>query len=400
MRISTAFSFQRAIQDVQTNLAQIAKLQTQIGSGKRLLRPSDGPTEAARAVDLNQAISRLDQFERNRGFANQQLGLVDATLTSVNNVLQRVRDLTIQANSSAQTDETRKIIQTEVQQRLNELLDYANTRDGNGDFLFAGSKGKTQPFALASGGAVYNGDQSPLNLQISANRRIDISESGYEVFQRIRNGNGTFLANTDNTNSGGGIISAGSVVDLASYQPHDFTIAFTSATTFDVVNNTTATTILSAQPYTSGSAISFNGVQVEISGDVQAGDQFTVDASRNQDVFQTLTNLINTLGISPSNVANEAQLQQGLQQALGDIDQAIGNTISLRTTVGTRQNSLDSADQESESTKLVLQQTLSEVEDLDLTDAISRLTFEITSLEAVQATFARVQQLSLFNFLR
>ena len=399
MRISTAFYFQRAVQDVQNNLVEIGKLQTQIGSGKRLLRPSDGPTESARAVDLNQAISRLDQFERNRGFANQQLGLVDATATSINNVLQRIRDLTIQANSSGQTNETRRIIQTEVQQRLNELLDYANTRDGNGDFLFAGSKGKTQPFALTPSGTVYNGDQSPLNLQISSNRTIDISESGYDVFQRIRNGNGTFLAEIDAANTGGGTISPGSVIDSSVYQPHDFSIVFTSATTFDVVNNTTATTILTAQPYTDGAAISFNGVQVEISGNVQTGDQFTVEASRNQDIFQTVTNLINTLGISPIDGASEAQLQQGLQRALGDIDQAIGNVLTVRTTVGTRQNSLDSADQESESAKLVLQRTLSEVEDLDLTDAISKLTFEITTLEAVQATFARVQQLSLFNFL-
>lgn len=400
MRISTAFSFQRAVQDVQNNLVEIGKLQTQIGTGKKLLRPSDGPTESARSVDLNQAISRLDQFERNRSFANQKLGLVDATLTSVNNVLQRVRDLTIQANSSGQTNETRNIIKTEIQQRLNELLDYGNTRDGGGDFLFAGSKGKTQPFALTASGTVYNGDQSPLNLQISSNRTIDVGESGYELFQNIRNGNGSFLADLNAANLGGGIISAGGVVDISSYQPHDFNIVFTSPTTFDVVNTTTATTILSAQPYTSGAAINFNGVQVEISGNVQTGDQFTVEASRNQDIFQTLTNLVNTLGVSPSDPASEAQLQQGLQRALGDIDQAIGNVLSKRTSVGTRQNSLDSADQESESTKLSLQQTLSDVEDLDLTDAISRLTFEITTLEAVQATFAKVTQLSLFNFLR
>ena len=400
MRISTAFSFQRAVQDVQNNLVEIGKLQTQIGSGKKLLRPSDGPTESARSVDLNQAISRLDQFERNRNFADQKLGLVDATLTSVNNVLQRVRDLAIQANSSGQTNETRAIIRTEIEQRLNELLDYANTRDGGGDYLFAGGKGKTQPFSLTAGGTVYSGDQSPLNLQISSNRTIDVGESGYEVFQNIRNGNGTFTVGLNTANTGGGTISAGGVLDFSSYQPHDFNIVFTSPTTFDVVNTTTATTVLTAQPYTSGAAITFNGVQVAISGDVQTGDQFSIQASRNQDLFQTLSNLISTLSINPSSSSNEAQLQQGLQTALGDIDQAIGNILTTRTSVGTRQNSLESASQESASTKLVLQQTLSEVEDVDLTDAISKLTFEITTLEAVQATFARVQQLSLFNFLR
>ncbi|MFK7795417.1 MAG: flagellar hook-associated protein FlgL [Gammaproteobacteria bacterium] len=399
MRISTSLIYQRAVQDIQENLSQIAGLQAQIGSGKKLLRPSDGPTEAARSVDLNQAISRLDQFARNRGFANQQLGLVDATLTSVNNNLQRIRDLTIQANSSTQTDETRNIIKTEISQRLEELLDYANSRDGNGEFLFSGSKGKTQPFTLTPGGAVYNGDQSPLNLQISANRVVDIGESGYEVFQKIRNGNGSFSTNVSAGNTGGGTIDAGSVVDNTSFLAQDFRIVFTSETTFDVVNDTTATTVLSAQPYAEGTSISFNGIDVAVSGNVNAGDEFIIQASRNQDVFETVTNLINTLGISPFNESNEAELQQGLQIALGDIDQAIGNILNIRTTVGTRQNSLDSADTESSSVKLVLQQTLSEVEDLDLAEAISQLTFETTALEAVQATFSRVQNLNLFNFL-
>ncbi len=399
MRISTSLYFQQAVQDIQGNLSQIADLQAQIGSGKKLLRPSDAPTEAARSVDLNQAISRLDQFERNRGFANQQLGLVDATLTSVNNTLQRVRDLTIQANSSAQTDETRSIIKTEIEQRLAELLDYANTRDGNGEYLFAGGKGKTQPFTLTSTGAVYNGDQTNLNLQISANRALDVNESGYEVFQKIRNGNGSFATDINPANNGSGIINEGSVTDNALFQAHDYRVVFTSDTTFDVIDDTTSTTVLSAQPYAEGTSINFSGIEIAISGAPQAGDAFNVNASRHQDIFKTMSNLINTLSISPTDQSKEARLQQGLQVALGDIDQALGNIIDIRTSVGTRQNSLDSADTESASARLVLQQTLSEVEDVDLAEAISQLTFEINTLEAVQATFSRVQNLNLFNFL-
>jgi flagellar hook-associated protein 3 FlgL len=243
MRVSTESAFLRAVRDIQTQQAGIGETQSQIGSGRRLVRPSDGPTESARAVDLNQALSRLEQFSRNRDFADQQLSLVDATLTSANNVLLRARDLSIQANTSVQTKETRDIIRAEIEQRLEELLDLANTRDGNGDFLFSGSRGNTQPFALSNGGAVYNGDQSARNLQISANRSIDISDSGFEVFQQIRNGNGSFLADIDPTNTGAGLISPGSVIDRTTFQPHDFRIVFTSETTFDVINDTTATTV-------------------------------------------------------------------------------------------------------------------------------------------------------------
>ena len=400
MRVSTAFSFKQATQDIQSSLTKIANLQNQVGSGKKLLRPSDSPIEFARSIDLNQVISQLEQHERNRGVAGQQLGLIDSTLTSVNNLLQRVRDLTIQANATTQTNETRGIVRAEIEQRLEELLGYANSLNGNGEFLFAGGKGNTQPFALTSTGAAYSGDQTTINVQISGNRTIDISASGYEVFQQIRNGNGTFVVDNDAANTGNGIISPGSVNDLSSYSAHDFSIVFTSPTTFDVVNNTTTTTILAAQPYVAGAPINFNGIQVEITGDIQTGDQFTVNASRNQDIFQTLNNLINTLSIEPSDEASQAQQIQGYQQALGDIDQALGNILSVRTSVGTRQNALDTVSDEADSAKIKLQETLSEIEDVDLAEAISQLSFETTTLEAVQATFASIQRLSLFNFLR
>jgi len=400
MRVSTAASFQQATQDIQTSLSKISALQDQVGSGKKLSRPSDNPIDFARSIDLNQAIGQLEQYERNRGVANQQLGLIDASLSSVNNVLQRVRELVIQANTTTQTDETRSIIRGEIEQRLNELLGYANTLNGNGEYLFSGGKGKTQPFTLSSAGTVYHGDQTALNIQISTNRTLDISASGYEVFQQIRNGNGTFVVDSNAANTGSGLISPGSITDGTVYVPQDFSIVFTSPTTYDVVNNTTATTILTAQTYDDGEPINFNGLEVKVSGNVATGDEFTVNASRNQDIFQTLSDLISTLSISPSDVANQAQQIQGYQRALGDLDLAIGNILDVRTSVGTRQNALEAANDEASSAKLGLQQTLSEIEDVDLAEAISRLSFETTTLEAVQATFASIQRLSLFSFLR
>ena len=400
MRVSTAASFQQATQDIQTSLSKIANLQNQVGSGKKLQRPSDGPIDFARSIDINQAIAQLDQQERNRGVAGQQLGLIDASLSSVNNLLQRVRDLTIQANATTNSNETREIIKAEIEQRVDELLGYANSLNGNGEYLFAGGKGKTEPFSLSSTGAIYSGDQTSLSVQISGNRTIDINASGYEVFQQIRNGNGNFVVDSNSANTGSGLISPGSVTDISAYVPQDFSIVFTSPTTYDVINNTTATTILTAQTYDDGGPINFNGTQVEITGAVEAGDQFTVNASRNQDIFQTLNNLIDTLSIEPSTAASQAQQIQGYQRVLGDLDLALGNILNVRTSVGTRQNALEAAEAEASSAKLSLQEILSGLEDVDITEAISQLSFETTTLEAVQATFASIQRLSLFNFLR
>ncbi|NNC68654.1 MAG: flagellar hook-associated protein FlgL [Gammaproteobacteria bacterium] len=398
-RITTAYLFQKTAIDIASKQFDISEIQNQIGTGKRLNKPSDGPAETARVIDLNQAIGRIDQFQRNSIFANQRLGLEDATLSSVNNSLLRVRDLALQANSGSQTGETRAIIRAEVEQRLQELLDYANARDGNGNYLFSGSKNRTQPFTQTATGVAYNGDQNQLSLKISGNRTIVASDSGYDIFVNIKNGNGDFVTSSNAANTGDGVITVGSVIDNSVFQANDFSITFTSPTTFDVVNNTTATTILAGQNYVSGQAINFNGSEVAISGDPQAGDEFQVNASRRQDVFATLQSFINALGTDPSDPADQAQLTQALDRTISDVDNALQNVLNTRTFIGTRQNSIDTANIENEGAKIELQTTRSQIEDLDYAQAITQLQLQQTTLQAIQGAFAQVRGQSLFNFL-
>ncbi len=398
-RITTAYLFQKTAIDIASKQFDISEIQNQIGTGKRLNKPSDGPAETARVIDLNQAIGRIDQFQRNSIFANQRLGLEDATLSSVNNSLLRVRDLALQANSGSQTGETRAIIRAEVEQRLQELLDYANARDGNGNYLFSGSKNRTQPFTQTATGVAYNGDQNKLSLKISGNRTIVASDSGYDIFVNIKNGNGDFVTSSNAANTGDGVITVGSVIDNSVFQANDFSITFTSPTTFDVVNNTTATTILAGQNYVSGQAINFNGSEVAISGDPQAGDEFQVNASRRQDVFATLQSFINALGTDPSDPADQAQLTQALDRTISDVDNALQNVLNTRTFIGTRQNSIDTANIENEGAKIELQTTRSQIEDLDYAQAITQLQLQQTTLQAIQGAFAQVRGQSLFNFL-
>jgi flagellar hook-associated protein 3 FlgL len=84
---------------------------------------------------------------------------------------------------------------------------------------------------------------------------------------------------------------------------------------------------------------------------------------------------------------------------LDDLDIALDNFLTIRTTVGARMRALD--DQESQNGKFVLdmQTTLSETRDLDFAEAISRFNIEQIALQAAQQAFSRVQSLSLFNFL-
>ena len=116
-------------------------------------------------------------------------------------------------------------------------------------------------------------------------------------------------------------------------------------------------------------------------------------------MFATLQSFIDALGTDPSNPADQAQLTQALDRTIGDVDNALTNVLNTRTFIGTRQNSIDTANIENEGAKIELQTTRSQIEDLDYAQAITQLQLQQTTLQAIQGAFAQVRGQSLFNFL-
>ena len=175
----------------------------------------------------------------------------------------------------------------------------------------------------------------------------------------------------------------------------------TSASTFDVLNETTGTSVSSGNAYVSGQAISFDGIQFEIKGAPASGDTFDVAPSSNQSVFDTMSQLLATLEAPPlaGDAAANAKFQQGLQQANGELKQSLDNVLATRATVGGRLRELDSLQATGEELGLQYAQSLSKIQDTDYIQAVTDLNRQQLALEASQQSFARVSQLSLFNYL-
>ncbi|VAW69405.1 Flagellar hook-associated protein FlgL [hydrothermal vent metagenome] len=307
MRVSTSLIQQQGVQSILDKQEQLLRVQNQLSSGKRILAPSDDPGAASRIIDLTEAISQITQYGENGDYAKQRLNLEEATLNASTNILQRVRELSVQAANTGINDlQSERAIASEIKERLAELFDNANTRDENGDYVFSGFQSKTKAFTTdGAGNYFYNGDEGQLALQIGSDRQVTSNDSGADVFQLIRTGNGDFSVDANSTNGGTARISTGSVVSPATYQAQDFSIVFDEVTpatvpvslTYSVFNNTTGApaAVLGPVAYNDGNVIAFNGVEVEISGGPVDGDIFTVQASRNQDVFTGLSNLVNSL---------------------------------------------------------------------------------------------------------
>jgi len=433
MRISSGMIFDAGVSGINRQTASLLHVQQQVSAGRRILTPSDDPVAAARALEVTQSSDVVAQTTKNQSSATSALGLEDAQLSSVSDLLANSRDLVIQAGNTNLTAMARKGIATQLRANFNQLLGLANATDGTGQHMFAGYMGSVTPFggnvdAIISGAAAdvtYSGDQGQRTLQVSPSRYLPISDSGSDVFQRISNGNGYFATTYSNGNTGTGIVASGSVTDPAAWSASaskNVAIRFTvtaGVTTYDLVDTATGNSLLtggvapaplaSQRAYQSGQPILLKsqgaeppfdlGGSTTVTGAPATGDSFSITPSSSQSVFVTLARLIGALETPPGTPAVDAKYMNQLGFAVAGLDQASSNVLTVRAEVGSRMREVDSLGSLNDSLNLQYQQTLSGLQDLDYAKAITDLTRDQTNLQAAQQSFAKISQLSLFNYL-
>ena len=397
MRISTNGAFLQGIRNMLQLQAALNDTQIQVATGRRIQRPSDDPIAAARSVGLREAISRLDQFQRNGSSARSRLEHEESALNAVTNVLQRVRELALRANNATESNESRNLVAIELRQQLAGLLNVANQQDGNGRFLFAGNRDGSSPVSQSAGGFSYNGDQGQRLIQIGATRHVLDGDSGAAVFFNIRNGNGDFRTVAAATNTGSGVLGPGNIVDPSLYDKGQYTVRFIDPDNYEVLD--AGATVIAAGTYQSGQSIGFQGITFSIGGQPAAGDEFLVEPSRNQNMFQTVQTMVDILATGVNDAASIAALHSALNTGIQEIDLAIGNVSDVRTRIGVRLNAIDMQSDSNSASVLLAQRAVSELEDLDYTEALSRLSQQLITLEAAQKSFVVTQQLSLFRYL-
>ncbi len=397
MRVSTQAFFENSVATLQRLQSDLNEIQQQVATGRRIQRPSDDPVGSARALNLRQSLETLDQYQRNAGLVENRLRLGEETLTGVTGLLQRARELSLQAANATQSNETRAFIATELRQQLDQLLALANTRDANDEYLFAGFQSGTQPFTRTSSGFEYNGDQGQRFVQVSRGRQVADSDAGNRIFSRIREGNGQVLATGDAANTGSGRIYNNDAAPVSGYAFEAYRIDFTAADAWEVRDG--AGTLVATGAYTPGESISFGGLDVRIEGVPAAGDAFDVGPSPNTDVFSIVDRLATALETGVNSDASRAALDGAVDRGIAGLDQAISRLLEVRTGVGSRLATVEAQVDANAGTALVLQESLADVEDLDYAAAISALTQQATALEAAQQSFLRIQGLSLFRLL-
>ena len=398
MRVAT---YQWQVQWLSNYLQQrnsVDRLQQQASTGRRLLEPADDPSAAARVAELAAAQAATTQYTENASVAQGRLENEESLLVRAGDLLQRVRELAVQAGTSTTTPEAGRSIAAEIRADFAALYDIANTRDARGEYVFAGSRSGAQPFVGSGGSVAYVGDSLARAIRVGVGQYVTDGDSGDRVFGDIPNGTGRFVARAAPANAGSLVVGARSLSDPSAWDGGSYVLTFTAPDTWEVRDASNA--LVQTGSWADGGTVTFRGVTLALGGTPAAGDTVTVGPSAAQSVFATIDRLATALEGAGDGPAARATVANVAGDTLEDLDRALERLGEVRASIGARLQGAESAANVLGDASLTLTREISSLRDADMASTLSALSLQLTGLDAAQQTFAKLQGLSLFNYLR
>ncbi|MGO3357189.1 MAG: flagellar hook-associated protein FlgL, partial [Oceanisphaera sp.] len=129
MRISSFQFIQRNLDNISARTSQANTQLGQMSSGKRVEKPSDDPVSANGILNYKQELRKIDQYNTNINLAENRLRREETGLTSGENITQQVKEIMLKANNPAIGPQERDALKSELQSRVDEMLDIANAND-------------------------------------------------------------------------------------------------------------------------------------------------------------------------------------------------------------------------------------------------------------------------------
>lgn len=182
MRVADQQMYGILLGNLQRSRLQMLTSQEQISSQKRVTNPADDPSAFGQIVLDKSALSQTTQWVRNINFGTSRVNAADQALGQVQNLITRVRELTIQASSDTTSAEGRQSIAKEVRQLQRQLVQLGNTEVA-GQAIFGGTKTDVQPFTITSGDTVaYQGNSETQSIAVGENQTVQILVPGSSIF--------------------------------------------------------------------------------------------------------------------------------------------------------------------------------------------------------------------------
>ncbi|GGH76708.1 flagellar hook-associated protein 3 FlgL [Pullulanibacillus pueri] len=183
MRITQSMLSQDFLRQLNNSTNNLATLQQQLTTGKKITKPSQDPVIATLGIGYRSDVNHVDQYSRNMDTVHQWMDSSDSALDETNDVLQRLNELTTEASNDTYTADQRANIEKEVGQLKNQLVTIANTQVA-GKYIFNGTNTSTKP-VNDDGTLNYDPDKmSDVNITVNNGIQIKANVNPNDVFSQ------------------------------------------------------------------------------------------------------------------------------------------------------------------------------------------------------------------------
>ncbi|MGK2235627.1 MAG: flagellar hook-associated protein 3 FlgL [Pseudomonadota bacterium] len=417
MRLSNNLMYQNNINKILDNQQGVANAQERVTTGEKYLTTSEAPAAISQAMLYSNKIQTNEQYTKNIDQLTGRLETEESVLQSINSNIQQAQELTIQAGNGVYTKDDLKTFASELSGIQQTLANLMNTRSEDGKFIFSGYQDSTQPYQFdsAAGEYTYNGDQGQHQITIAEGVSIKASDNGFDTFEKTN----ARLNVESNTASVSGSITAASVyVDgqaefdkfhQANYNADPTALATANTYSVLVSPGATATDPQTYEIYRDGAAltpavtgevtdesIDFAGMKIEFEGTAPGQLDFSLEKPGKENVLNTLQSLIT--GLNDGTLEGD-DFQQVLADGLVQLQNASEQVVFTQASLGGRMNALERVSDSNLALDIQNKSNRSNLVEVDMAEAISELTKQETALQASQATFGRLTNLSLFDYL-
>ncbi|MGM0923183.1 MAG: flagellar hook-associated protein FlgL [Bacillota bacterium] len=182
MRVTQSMLAGNSLRNLSKSYEKMGTYQDQLATGKKINRPSDDPVVAMKGMHYRTNLTEVEQYQRNISEAYQWMENSEAGIEQGTQVLQRVRELMVQASNGTNSPEDLKAIGAEVKQLKEDLVGSANTQVA-GNYIFNGTQTKEAPVTLNADGTVtVNIDKSPFEIEVSKGVQLKANINSDNVF--------------------------------------------------------------------------------------------------------------------------------------------------------------------------------------------------------------------------
>ena len=401
MKVSTSQMFLSTSSQLAKQSGRINELQAKISTGEKLLSPSEEPQRAALINQLESTASQISTYQKNLDKVDGRLSIEEAILNSVDNIMGRIRDLSLAAASGTYSPGDKAIVVQEMTGLRDELLSLANSQDSGGNYIFAGTKVTTTPYQEnAAGEVTYFGDSSSVVVSTGPNSNVKLNRPGTEVFSKVTDG-GVDYNFFDVIDRMADALMGTAKQETVSNAYATSATALNSGSAFNLTvsvgkTSPTNTTINVTTDTPEGVVTAINasstGLKAKLAKEDPSSDVVSVyiEGPGGKEGIFTISSTP-TMGFSNNDL---------VQKGIGRVSDSKNRATDALVGIGVSMSVVNEKKDVNEERDLAVKKLISSEKDLDYALAVTELSSEIIALEALQSSFAKISQMSLFDYLR